>query len=115
VYNGATGAALTTASYSVSGLVGTDSVTVNQTAGAYNTKSVTATTVSASLTPANLTPAAGTLASNYVPPATASGAGVITPLSLTVTAVTNTKAFDGTTSAAAIPAVTSGAVQPGDT
>ena len=39
----------------------------------------------------------------------------ITPQALTVTAVANTKSYDGTTSAAATPVVTAGSVQPGDT
>jgi hypothetical protein len=44
------------------------------------------------------------------PPLTAN----ITPQPLTVTAVTNTKAFDGTTSAASVPAITAGAIQGSD-
>ncbi|OWK36435.1 YDG domain-containing protein [Fimbriiglobus ruber] len=39
----------------------------------------------------------------------------VTPLALTITAVANTKIYDGTTSAAAVPQVTSGAVLGGDT
>src|SRR5204862_492060 len=38
----------------------------------------------------------------------------ITALAITVTAQTNTKTYDGTTTAAAVPQVTSGAVQTGD-
>src|ERR1051326_119932 len=41
--------------------------------------------------------------------------GSITTRAITVTASANTKTYDGTTSAAAIPTVTSGAIQVGDT
>ena len=41
--------------------------------------------------------------------------GVVGARALTVTAQTNTKTYDGATTAAAIPTITVGAVQPGDT
>ena len=41
--------------------------------------------------------------------------GVITAEALTITAVTNTKTYDGTTSAAALPVITSGSLQGSDT
>ena len=41
--------------------------------------------------------------------------GVITAEALTITAVTNTKTYDGTTSAAMVPDITSGGLAPGDT
>jgi len=41
--------------------------------------------------------------------------GVITARAITVTASPNTKIYDGTTSAAAIPVITSGSLAPGDT
>ena len=41
--------------------------------------------------------------------------GVITAEALTITAVTNTKIYDGTTSAAAVPTITSGSLATGDT
>ena len=47
----------------------------------------------------------------FVPVAT----GVITAEALTITAVTNTKTYDGTTSAAALPVITSGSLQGSDT
>ena len=47
----------------------------------------------------------------FVPIAT----GVITAEALTITAVTNTKTYDGTTSAAAQPVITSGSLQGSDT
>ena len=42
-------------------------------------------------------------------------AGTITQTNLTVTAVANTKTYDGTTNAAASPTITAGSIQPGDT
>ncbi len=41
--------------------------------------------------------------------------GVITAEALTITAVANTKVYDGTTSAAAVPTITSGSLATGDT
>ena len=41
--------------------------------------------------------------------------GVITAEALTITAVTNTKVYDGTTSAAGVPTITSGSLGTGDT
>ena len=41
--------------------------------------------------------------------------GVITTEALTVTAVTNSKAYDGTTSVAAVPVITAGSLVAGDT
>jgi len=42
-------------------------------------------------------------------------AGVVTAEALTITAVANTKSYDGTTSAAAVPTITSGSLGTGDT
>src|SRR5262249_55664965 len=97
-YDGNTNATLTSANYSVSGTVGTESFTVNQTAGTYNDANVTAAnTVTANLTAANFTPGAGTLASNYSFPTSASGAGHITiePTSTGITAPDVTYNGDG--------------------
>jgi autotransporter-associated beta strand protein len=56
---------------------------------------------------------AGSAAPNYtlIP----SGTVTVAPTNLTVTATTNTKSYDGTTSAAAHPTITTGSIQPGDT
>jgi prolyl-tRNA editing enzyme YbaK/EbsC (Cys-tRNA(Pro) deacylase) len=56
----------------------------------------------------------GASAANYTA-AGASGAVLINKTNLTVSAVANTKAYDGTTNAAAVPTITSGGVQAGDT
>src|SRR5204863_161295 len=84
-YNGNTTATLTSANFSLSGLVGSDGFTVTQTVGTYNSKDVaTANTVTASLSAGDFTPGGGSLASNYVLPTTASGAGHITKTNATV-------------------------------
>src|SRR5204863_383265 len=72
-YNGNTNATLTSANFSLNGLVGTESFTVTQTSGSYDSKDVaTATTVTASLSAGDFMPGgAGTLASNYTLPITA--------------------------------------------
>ena len=56
---------------------------------------------------------AGSAAPNYT--LTPSGTVTVAPANLTVTATTNTKPYDGTTSAAAHPTITTGSIQPGDT
>ena len=99
-YDGTTSATLTQANFSLSGLVGTQSFTVTPTVGTYNSKDVTAaTTVMASLSPSDFTPGSGTVASNYILPTTASGAGTITPKALTYSglSVPASKVYDGTT------------------
>ena len=101
-YDGTTSATLTQANFSLSGLVGTQSFTVTPTVGTYNSKDVTAaTTVMASLSPSDFTPRSGTVASNYILPTTASGAGTITPKALTYSglSVPASKVYDGTTTA----------------
>ena len=101
-YDGTTSATLTQANFSPSGLVGTQSFTVTQTVGTYNSKDVTAaTTVMASLSPSDFTPGSGTLASNYILPTTASGAGTITPKALTYSGLSApaSRVYDGTTTA----------------
>jgi trimeric autotransporter adhesin len=100
-YNGNTSATLTSGNFSLSGLIGSQSFTVTQTSGTYNSKDVaTATTVTASLSPGTITAASGTLASNYNLPTTASGAGQITPASLTVSGITAAnKVYNASTAA----------------
>ena len=84
-YNCGTVATLAPANFSLSGLVGTENFTVNQTVGAYNSKDVvSASTVTASLSAADFTGTNGGMASNYVLPTTASGPGHITPVNATV-------------------------------
>src|SRR5262249_42221487 len=100
--DGTTTANLTSANFSVSGLVGTESITVASTTGTYNSKDVaTATTITATLTAASYTAGAGTSLANYTPlPTSATGPGTITSKTLTVSIIGNpTKTYDGTTAA----------------
>jgi hypothetical protein len=100
IYDGNTAATLTAANFSLSGLVGGESFTVTKTSGLYNSKDVpSATTVSASLSAGDFTPGAGTLASNYSLPTTASGSGQIMPRPLAVSAHGIDKQYDGTATA----------------
>ena len=78
-------ATLTSANYSLSGLVGGDAFTVTKATGAFNSPDVaTANTVTASLTAGDFTPVGGALASNYTFPTTASGPGRITKADATI-------------------------------
>jgi hypothetical protein len=73
-YDTTTAATLTPANFYLSGLVGSDSISVTQTSGTYNSPNVTAAnTVTAILTAADLSPVSGTLLSNYTLPTSASG------------------------------------------
>src|SRR5438477_465365 len=96
-YDGNTSATLTSANFSLTGLVGMESFTVTQTSGTYNSKDVaTAVTVMANLAAGDFTPEAGTLASNSALPNTASGPGHITPVMLTASIVGNpTRPYNG--------------------
>src|SRR5207247_4548432 len=100
-YNGNTTATLTAAKFLLTGVVGTENFTVTQTAGTYNSANVaTAITVTASLGAGDFTPTGGAVASNYVLPTTASGAGHITAVTVTASILGNpTKPYDGNTSA----------------
>src|SRR5579884_4283706 len=105
VYDGTTSAA---AVPTTSGLVGGDTVTGlaetydNKNVGIGKTLSVSAYTVND-----------GNSGNNYTVTTVADTTGVITKAALTITAVTNTKTYDGTTSAAAAPTVSG--LQTGDT
>ena len=97
-YDGTTNAA---AIPTVSGLQGTDSVT--GLAESYATKNVgTGKTLSVSAYTVN----DGNGGNNYSVGTVASPAGVINVEALTITALANSKTYDGTTNAAAIPTVT---------
>jgi len=103
LYDGTTAATLAAGNYALPGVVGGDTVTVSNTIGTYDTKNVgngkTVTVNGLTLT--------GGDASNYSLTGTtiAGPVGIITPAALTVTAVTDTKTYDGTMSSAATPIV----------
>jgi hypothetical protein len=95
IYDGSTSAAATP---TVSGLQGSDSVT--GLAETYDTRNVgTGKTLSVSAYTVN----DGNDGNNYTVSTAASAAGVISKATLTITAATNTKTYDGSTSAAATP------------
>jgi hypothetical protein len=113
-YDGTTAAKLAAGNYTLAGVAGGDTVTLNNpTSGTYDTRNqgggktvnVTGLVIS------------GASATNYtLSSSSASGAvGAINKTNITVTAAANTKPYDGTISAAALPTVTSGGVQTGDT
>jgi trimeric autotransporter adhesin len=87
----------------VSGLQGSDSVTGK--VQAFDTKNVgTSKTLSVSAYTVN----DGNSGGNYTVATHSVSTGVISARAITVTAATNTKGYDGTTSAAAVPTITSG-------
>ena len=63
-YNATTAASLTSANYSVTGLIGTDAFTVTETVGTYDLSDAGGRTVTALLAAADFTPAGSTLAGN---------------------------------------------------
>src|SRR5947208_3000892 len=99
-YDGNANAALTAANFSLSGLVGSESITVTKTSGTYNSKDVAAaTTVTASLAAGDFTAGASTLLTNYVLPTSASGPGHITARPITVKATSISRVFGSSTPA----------------
>ncbi|WP_369922250.1 YDG domain-containing protein [Marinomonas polaris] len=97
VYDGNTDATLTNGNFSIANLVDGESFTVTKTTGAYNDKDVVdASTVTTSLAEGDFTQENETLASNYIMPVTATGAGSITVRTLTASIIdTPTKVYDG--------------------
>ncbi|MHB8286055.1 MAG: beta strand repeat-containing protein, partial [Caulobacteraceae bacterium] len=103
-YDATTGAALSAANYSLTGVVAGDSVALNDPeTGAYDSKNV-GVGKTVSVTGLGLT---GADAGDYVLAAssTSSAIGVITPAPLTLTAAANSKTYDGGVGAAAMPTV----------
>jgi filamentous hemagglutinin family protein len=100
VYDGSTSAALDPGHYLLTGFVDGEGAVVTQGIGAYNSKNVAdADTVIAMLSAGDFSAANGTLLSDYVLPAAASGAGHITPRGITVDAIASDKVYDATTAA----------------
>ncbi|NYT39717.1 filamentous hemagglutinin N-terminal domain-containing protein [Sphingomonas sp. R-74633] len=99
-YDATTAAALTSANYQLLGFIGGQGATVTETVGQYASPNAGIHTVTATLGSPDFTADAGTLLTNYVLPATASGLGTIDPKELTVLIVgTPTRVYDGTTAA----------------
>jgi len=105
VYDGTT-AVTVPLSFSVSGLVpGDTSAAVAYTSAAYDSADVvSATTVSANgLSITSVTGTNGSQTSDYSVPSSADGPGQINPASLTVTATSDSKVYDGTTRSSQTP------------
>jgi len=95
-YDGTTATVLTAANYNLAGFVAGEGASVTQTAGTYNSANVAAAnTISTNLLSSNFTPTGETNLSNYLLPVIASGAGAITPATLTVKANNDNKIVDG--------------------
>ena len=107
VYDGTSAATLTAANYAIGGLIGTQTSSINITAGAYNSPDVlTASLVTVGgVSAGSFNPGAnGFLVGNYAFPTTISGAGTITPAALIGTLAAQTKVYDGTTTALGLTA-----------
>ena len=106
IYDGTTSAAATP---TVVGLLGSDTVTgLSET---YDTKNAG---IFKTLTPAGSVND-GNSGHNYAVTFATTTVNAVYPRAITVTAVANTKIYDGTTSAAAIPTINSGGLASGDT
>ncbi|MDQ1816878.1 YDG domain-containing protein [Massilia sp. CCM 9210] len=101
VYDGSSVAVIDAGAVSLAGFVAGEGATVNAASGTFNSANVSdASSVSAVLAPAGVSAAAGTLLSNYVLPASASGAGSITPRTVGVSGLSFApKVYDGTAAA----------------
>ena len=99
-YDGSATAALTSSNYSLSGLVGSETFTVNQTVGTYDSANAGARTVSATLAAGNFIGASGGQISNYSFTTPATGVGTISQKALTAAIIGNpTKTYDGSAAA----------------
>ncbi len=84
-YDGNTTATLTSGNFSLSGVVGSDSIMITKTTGTYNSADVaSANTVTVALATSDFNAGTGTLLTNYTLPTSASGAGQITKANVTV-------------------------------
>jgi trimeric autotransporter adhesin len=81
-YDGNTDATLTSGNYVLTGFIGSESATINQTSGTYAAKDVGPEGVTANVTSGNYVAGNGTLLSNYILPTTITGQGTIQPAPL---------------------------------
>jgi len=107
VCDASTVATLVPGNFVLTGFVNSEGASVSQTTGSLADKSMgSSKAVTASLSSGNFVANSSTLLSNYTLPTTASGnIGAVSPASLTITALTNTKSFDSKTDAQATPNV----------
>ncbi|MEP9360906.1 YDG domain-containing protein [Sphingomonas sp. KR3-1] len=100
-YDGTTVAALTPANYALTGFVAGESATVSQGVGGYAAPDAGVRVVDATLAASDFIAGTGTLLSNYVLPASATGPGTIDRALLVALIVNDpTRVYDGTTAAA---------------
>lgn len=98
-YDGSPVATLASANFSLTGFIGSETASINQTTGLYTSPNVNGTNgspVSAILTAANYTAGSGFVASNYLLPLSATGTGTIIPANLTITAYPSWKYLGNT-------------------
>jgi hypothetical protein len=105
VYDANTAATLSANNFAWTGFVAGEGASVSKTSGTFdNANSGTNKTVTVTLSSSDIVSSSGTLLTNYTLPTSASGSiGTISPATLTLTASTNTKNFDGKTDAQAVP------------
>jgi filamentous hemagglutinin family protein len=105
VYDANTAATLSANNLAWTGFVAGEGASVSKTTGTFdNANSGANKTVTVTLSSSDIVSNSGTLLTNYTLPTSASGSiGTISPASLTLTASTNTKNFDGKTDAQAVP------------
>ena len=105
VYDGNSTASLSANNFVISGFANAEGASVSQTNGSFTDKNAgTNKGVTTVISINDIAANNGTLLGNYTLPTSASGnIGNITPASLTLTALTNTKNFDGKNDALAIP------------
>ena len=98
VYNGTTSASITSSNVFISGFVNGDGGTVTPTSSAnYASPNAGSESITTELPTSDFTANAGTLLSNYLLPATATGPGTITQAPLFITNVyANNKTYDAT-------------------
>ena len=96
-YDSTTSALLNNSNYVLSGFVGSQGASVNQTAGTYGSANAGLESVSASLAANNFSSVGVTNFNNYILPVSATGNGTITRAPLTVRVSTTSRVYDGTT------------------
>ncbi|MFZ4611970.1 MAG: beta strand repeat-containing protein, partial [Gemmataceae bacterium] len=102
IYNGNSVAGLSSANFRINGFVGGQGAAVNSTLGTYSSANAGDRQVTVAFTPfgTDFTANAGTNLANYNLPTSATGAGTISPKSLSVSILGNpTKTYDSTTTA----------------
>ncbi|OYO28983.1 S-layer family protein, partial [Janthinobacterium sp. PC23-8] len=95
-YDGTSNAQINAASYAFTGLVSGDSVTVNKTAGTFDSRNAGNRSVSIGLAAGDYTAGNGTVLANYLLPTLATGSGVITAKTIVLNAPSISKVYDGT-------------------